>query len=249
MPPGTPMSLAMYQPRLFFGWVRVLRDVGLDLGEFVKEELEGERSVLKGEGWDVDALMEVVGLQADEGVVESTSGCLKCERCGRAGVVIRRGGKGGCVDQKAPRTLLPHLWEDRMEAVRYSASHHLVASPRGAGGRCAEGARAATRRRRGRGEGRVRRLEPRRAGDERVDRAVVEVRADRERRRGEGGAHEARRAQLCLARWCKVGQCAPFGLRRSPEAKALLQMVQGGRWDAVLRQGGRHFRPAGERSS
>ena len=84
VPPGTPMSLAMYQPRLFFGWVRVLRDVGLDLGEFLKEELEGERSVLKGEGWDVDALMEVVGLQADEGVVKSTSGCLKCERCGRA---------------------------------------------------------------------------------------------------------------------------------------------------------------------
>ena len=84
VPPGTPMSLAMYQPRLFLAWVKVLRDIGVDLGDFVREELEAEGSVLRGEGWDRDSVMEVIELSAEEGEFKSASAFLSCERCVRA---------------------------------------------------------------------------------------------------------------------------------------------------------------------
>lgn len=84
VPPGTLMSLAIYQPRLFFAWVGVLRDVGMDLRVFVREELEAEGSVLRSEGWAVDSLMEVIDLSAEEGEFKSASEFLRCERCGRA---------------------------------------------------------------------------------------------------------------------------------------------------------------------
>lgn len=56
--PGTPTSLAMYQPKLFVRWVRVLREVGVDLREFVKEDLDSR--VLKEEGWRVDTLRRLL---------------------------------------------------------------------------------------------------------------------------------------------------------------------------------------------
>ncbi|KAH6718274.1 hypothetical protein BKA61DRAFT_300195 [Leptodontidium sp. MPI-SDFR-AT-0119] len=83
IPPGTPMELALYQPGLFFGWVRVLREVGVDLGEFVREELDMGCGVLRAGGWSVDSLTEVCELVNGEEMVVG-SAFLRCERCGMA---------------------------------------------------------------------------------------------------------------------------------------------------------------------
>ncbi|KAK0112606.1 hypothetical protein ONS95_014349 [Cadophora gregata] len=83
VPPATPMTLALYQPRLFLAWVGVLRNAGIDIEEFVKEELEGDGSFLRSEGWEVDSLTRACRLQLWDGVVTSKSGFFGCERCGK----------------------------------------------------------------------------------------------------------------------------------------------------------------------
>ncbi|KAK0124739.1 hypothetical protein ONS96_008621 [Cadophora gregata f. sp. sojae] len=83
VPPGTPMTLALYQPRLFFAWIGVLRDLGVDLEEFVKGELESDGSALRSEGWEVDSLTRACRLQNWDGVVTSNRWFFRCERCGR----------------------------------------------------------------------------------------------------------------------------------------------------------------------
>ncbi|KAG4442551.1 hypothetical protein IFR05_001963 [Cadophora sp. M221] len=83
VPPGTPMELALYQSGLFFGWVRVLAELGVDLEEFLREEFDVGCEVWRVEGWSVDSLMEVVGLFDEEKGMVEESAFLRCERCGR----------------------------------------------------------------------------------------------------------------------------------------------------------------------
>ncbi|KAH7309247.1 hypothetical protein BKA65DRAFT_519487 [Rhexocercosporidium sp. MPI-PUGE-AT-0058] len=82
--PGTPMELALYHPGLFGAWVRSLREAGIDLGEFFREELEVESGALRREGWSVETLMEVLLLVDAEEEMVGGSPFLRCERCGKA---------------------------------------------------------------------------------------------------------------------------------------------------------------------
>lgn len=89
-PVGTVMSIVLYQPGMFYPWVRVLQNLGCDLRAFVREELEREGSVVGGDGWDVEGLLKLCesGSQSEawEGYVQEgeEKGWFFCERCGRS---------------------------------------------------------------------------------------------------------------------------------------------------------------------
>jgi len=80
LPSGTPTSLAMYQPGMFFTWRNMLLELGYDLEEFVRRELE--ESHLANEGWECETLALVFKSKAFPDSSPNRNGYLQCERCG-----------------------------------------------------------------------------------------------------------------------------------------------------------------------
>ena len=81
LPAGTPTSLAMYQPGLFFQWRSILLDQGHDIDHFVRRELEVPH--LGDQGWEQGTLTAVFKSEAFPDSRPSASGFFKCDRCGR----------------------------------------------------------------------------------------------------------------------------------------------------------------------
>jgi hypothetical protein len=80
IPPGTVTSLAMYQPGTFFSWRNIVQDLGYDIGDFVRRELEA--SPLKEDEWDQGTLTALFRSETFPDSKNSESGFLRCERCG-----------------------------------------------------------------------------------------------------------------------------------------------------------------------
>ncbi|KAF4626560.1 hypothetical protein G7Y89_g11597 [Cudoniella acicularis] len=108
----TATSLAMRQPSLFFPWRDILVDLGRDIEEFVRKELEPVDSPLRAEGWNHETLCSLFRCQffpqSPGGLL--TTGFFSCERCGA--------GEPGQLMVSLP-------WRRHLRTLRTKASHEI----------------------------------------------------------------------------------------------------------------------------
>lgn len=83
--PNTPTILTMYDANLFFYWRKILLEIGTDLKEFIRREID--EGLLKEEGWDEDSLTALFEYQFTPTPPQGKTvmGFPSCERCGAAG--------------------------------------------------------------------------------------------------------------------------------------------------------------------
>jgi hypothetical protein len=80
--PETPTALAMYQAGSFFAWRDILVELGTEMREFARKELEA--GVLSVQGWDEETLVSLFEVE-DWGMDDCKEHNI-CDRCGSKGI-------------------------------------------------------------------------------------------------------------------------------------------------------------------
>ena len=106
MAPHTPTMLAMYDPSLFIVWRTMLQDLGHDVREFVRQELE--QGTLRAAGWTESSLLHLfqTDLTTDQYDGPRVFGFPICERCGHNGTGL------------GPRLKVDLGWWRHLRAIR-----------------------------------------------------------------------------------------------------------------------------------
>jgi hypothetical protein len=88
MKPHTPTMLAMYDENIFCIWRDILVDQGVNLVEFIEDELDAGQ--LRQDGWNASSLKELFDYEFMPRPIRGARviGFPDCERCGAAGTKI-----------------------------------------------------------------------------------------------------------------------------------------------------------------